>query len=474
GLDDRFRLLTGGARTATARQRTLLASVEWSHDLLDEEERILFRRLAVFTTPFSLEAAEAVAADDELDRLGVFDGLAHLVDKSLVQHLGDGYRLLETLRQYALERADDAGELAELRDRHLAWFRRRASGWRLEREWATDAVLGEVAAEGPDLIAALDWSLGCGQGVALELLQPLAEHLALRDALGELSMVARRVLGALPEGSPGWLEALAPFANCLVVARDLGWQPAARRALDAFGSDVDVVTRGFVEYAFGLSAVFAGRPEGISALRDAVEAGRSSGNRRLELISTVNLAYFLTMFGDVASARPLLAWLDRQAAESTVSFLHDAASAKAAMHRGDFTGARRRLDQALARNALLGLLVQAGEIGFLSRDWSAVRGALAGLKARPTGWALTAPVVALLEGMLLLLSDELEAAARALDGTDQDVAFFAERWSAVLRAEIDFSLGDLAGAAKRVSEIEGHLAGTDLPAYRAGVDLLAA
>ncbi len=148
-LDDRFRLLTGGARTAVARQRTLLASVEWSHDLLDPAERTLFRRLSVFASPFSLEAAEAVASDESLDRLEVFDLLARLVDKSLVSYGGDRYRMLETLRQYALERADDAGELPALRDRHLAWFRRRASGWALEREIATEPVLAEVAARRP-------------------------------------------------------------------------------------------------------------------------------------------------------------------------------------------------------------------------------------------------------------------------------------------------------------------------------------
>ena len=163
GLDDRFRLLTGGARTVLARQRTLLASVEWSHALLDEMERVLFRRLSVFSTPFSLEAAEAVAADDDLDVHSVFELLAKLVEKSLVVYAGDRYRLLETLRQYALDRAGDAGELAELRDRHLVWFTRRAVDWRLDREVATWTVIGEVAAVAPDLIAAADWSAARGE-----------------------------------------------------------------------------------------------------------------------------------------------------------------------------------------------------------------------------------------------------------------------------------------------------------------------
>ena len=80
---------------------------------------------------------------------------------------------------------------------------------------------------------------------------------------------------------------MAPFADCLVVARDVGWLPAARRALDAFGKDVAVATRGFLEYALGLSSTLAGRTEGIAALRGAVEAGCSSGSRKLEMQATV-------------------------------------------------------------------------------------------------------------------------------------------------------------------------------------------
>lgn len=172
GLDDRFRLLTGGARTAVARQRTLLASVEWSHDLLEPAEKAAFGRLAVFAAPFELDAAEFVAADEELDRTEIFDLLARLVDKSLVQHAGDRYWLLETLRQYGLEHGDPR-ELAAARDRHLAWFRRRANGWAAEREVLTQRAADEIAAEKPDLIAALDWSLRPGRAPAIALLQPL-------------------------------------------------------------------------------------------------------------------------------------------------------------------------------------------------------------------------------------------------------------------------------------------------------------
>ena len=108
GLHDRFRLLTGGARTAVRRQQTLRASVDWSHALLTEPERVLFRRLAVFLGGFDLDAAQAVAGGGDVQRYQVLDQLTLLVDKSLVVADNTGgrtrYRLLETVRQYALEK----------------------------------------------------------------------------------------------------------------------------------------------------------------------------------------------------------------------------------------------------------------------------------------------------------------------------------------------------------------------------------
>jgi len=99
--------LTGGSRTAVRRQQTLRASVDWSHALLTETERILFRRLAVFLGGFDLQAAQAVCSDTGIERYQVLDQLTLLVDKSLtVADESSGrtrYRLLETVRQYALE-----------------------------------------------------------------------------------------------------------------------------------------------------------------------------------------------------------------------------------------------------------------------------------------------------------------------------------------------------------------------------------
>jgi predicted ATPase/DNA-binding CsgD family transcriptional regulator len=121
-LHDRFRLLTGGARTAVRRQQTLRASVDWSHALLTEPERVLFRRLAAFMGGFDLNAAQSICGGADVERYQVLDQLALLVDKSLVTADESGsrtrYRLLETVRQYALEKLGESGEADAVRTRH--------------------------------------------------------------------------------------------------------------------------------------------------------------------------------------------------------------------------------------------------------------------------------------------------------------------------------------------------------------------
>ncbi|MDT7791678.1 MAG: hypothetical protein QOD59_1114, partial [Mycobacterium sp.] len=122
GLQDRFRILTGGVRTSVRRQQTLRASVDWSHALLTEIDRVLFRRLAVFQGGFDLDAAQAVVTDEQVQRHQVFDEIALLVDKSLVVAENTSgptrYRLLETVRQYALEKLGESGEADAVRARH--------------------------------------------------------------------------------------------------------------------------------------------------------------------------------------------------------------------------------------------------------------------------------------------------------------------------------------------------------------------
>lgn len=123
-LNDRFRLLTSGSRTALPRQQTLRALIDWSYDLLDQRERAVLRRLAVFAGGWTLDAVEAVAADGDVRESDVLDLLTHLVEKSLVvvEAGGGRYRLLDTVRQYAQERLTESGEEDSARMRHLACY----------------------------------------------------------------------------------------------------------------------------------------------------------------------------------------------------------------------------------------------------------------------------------------------------------------------------------------------------------------
>ena len=125
-LDDRFRVLKGGARTNLPRQQTLRAVVDWSYDLLFEDERLLFTRLSVFSGGCDLAAVEAVCADDQVPRHEILDVLTRLVDKSLVTvdvDLVTGrYSLLQTLWQYAREHLADSGEMDEIQARHARWY----------------------------------------------------------------------------------------------------------------------------------------------------------------------------------------------------------------------------------------------------------------------------------------------------------------------------------------------------------------
>jgi predicted ATPase/DNA-binding CsgD family transcriptional regulator len=167
-LDDSYRLLVGGSRTALPRQQTLQATIEWSHHLLSEKERILFRRLSVFLGSFALEAAEAVCAGNGLEQDEVLDLLSHLVDKSLVtvtQRGGEArYHLLETIRQYGQDKLQEFGEAANLRRNHCDWYVGLS-------ERAESEILGarqgswfeRLEAEHDNLRAALGWSLESGE-----------------------------------------------------------------------------------------------------------------------------------------------------------------------------------------------------------------------------------------------------------------------------------------------------------------------
>jgi predicted ATPase/class 3 adenylate cyclase len=197
-LDDRFSLLTGGRKTALARQRTLEATVDWSYALLDDDERMLLRRLSVFVGGFDLNAVEAVWGSDAVDLLD------RLADKSMVvAHLaGDTirYRLLETIRQYSWVKLVDADEAADARTSHARYYAALLEvltpGLRDERETSAAAALD---AEQDNIRAALEWASATGDG-----------EVALR--LVACAWLSYAVFGRSREGLD-WMERILPMVE---------------------------------------------------------------------------------------------------------------------------------------------------------------------------------------------------------------------------------------------------------------------
>jgi len=271
-LDDRFRLLTGGSRTALRRQQTLRALIDWSHDLLSEEERTLCRRLAVFAGGWSLEAAEAVCSGDGIERDAVLDLLTSLVDKSLVGFEGQGveqrYRFLETVRAYAGEKLFDAGEARSVRERHLAWCLALAEQAEPElfgpasRVWL-DRLEGDYAS----LRVALDWCLETDPDAGVRLGGGLWAFWFIRgDVEGRRWLEA--ILARSPEGSLARGKALLGAGFC---ARDMSTLNQAR-----------------------------------SWTEQCLAIARATGDRRLAGWALHDLGNIVTMERDYASARPIL------------------------------------------------------------------------------------------------------------------------------------------------------------------------
>lgn len=167
-LDHCFSLLTGGSRMALPRHRTLRATIDWSHDLLSEKEKALFRRLSVFAGGFTVEAAEKVCGGEGIEREEVLDLLTRLVDKSLVlvaERDGEArYRLLETVRQYGWEKLSESGEVEAVRWHHARFFLALAEEVEPKINTADRRLwLGRLEVEHDNLRAALRWTANAGE-----------------------------------------------------------------------------------------------------------------------------------------------------------------------------------------------------------------------------------------------------------------------------------------------------------------------
>ena len=202
-LDQRFKLLTRGSRAALERHQTLRNTIDWSYDLLSETEREALNRLSVFAGGADLAAAEAVVSGGSLDEFDVADVLSQLVDKSLVgvdeDDAGVRYRLLESIRQYAQERLEAAGDAAAVRRRHADYFVAVAEGFgpRLRSRDQTVSA-NEAARDIDNFRAALDWAIETNApDHAMCLVNPLAVNgVAIGYAVTDWADAATRIPGA--------------------------------------------------------------------------------------------------------------------------------------------------------------------------------------------------------------------------------------------------------------------------------------
>ncbi len=209
-LNDWFRLLTGGSRTAGSRQQTLLSTMEWSHGLLSGHEQILFRRLSVFAGGFTLEATETVCTGDGVELHQMLDLLTQLADKSLVQVEGDSsavrYRLLETVRQYGQRKLEEAGEVANTRTRHRNFFLALAEHAEPELRGQKQPLwLHRLEQEHDNLRAAIEWSLENEQvEPGLRLVGALWRFWSVRGYNREGRAWSEQVLRRSGEASPAF------------------------------------------------------------------------------------------------------------------------------------------------------------------------------------------------------------------------------------------------------------------------------
>ena len=282
-LGDRFRLLTGGSRTAVERQRTLKAMMDWSYDLLGPDEQALLRRLAVFYDGFTLEAAEEVCSGETLPSFEVLDLLGRLVEASIVTfdaEVRPRYRLLETVRQYALDKLVEADEADEARERHAEYFRTAAAEVD-DRLHSADSDYMDVATEDlGNYRAAMTWAIEAGRGeVALQIGADLRTYFWNRVMYRESVKWLTGALGLVDDDSPSAARGLA-FA--LTDASNLGddavvdsLRPRAQRLLAVS----DGVQRGLLSNALASDMLADDVRHADQLFRGAHVALREAGSR---------------------------------------------------------------------------------------------------------------------------------------------------------------------------------------------------
>jgi non-specific serine/threonine protein kinase len=388
-LDDRFRLLTGGARTALPRQQTLRALIDWSYDLLSENERLLLRRLSVFAGGWTLEAAEQVCSAAGIEVYDVLDLLSQLVNKSLVivieqsQSSDTRYRMLETIRQYAREKLLEAGDIEIIRQHHLAYFVKLAEQaepelyrsdqvrWlnrlddeldnlRMALEWT---FAGDV--ESGLRIAVIPWRFWQARGYLVEIGEWLAQALERYGSVNSLHVQALAIYSLYFFRRGNFPEAVRLAAQSLQMARSL-----SNQQLEAFSLSF-----------LGVFTILQGSSEaGTTLLEQSVAIYRALG----EKIGLANALEWLsiskgTMQGAIDYSRESLQ-LYRELGNLTGITNSLTNLARLTLWMGDFSSPAAWLEEALSISRQLGdqasedeILATFGILAYWQADYGRAR-----------------------------------------------------------------------------------------------------
>jgi predicted ATPase/class 3 adenylate cyclase len=357
-LESALPLLTGGARDAPERQRTLRATIEWSYDLLDDAGRELFARLSVFAGTYPIEAAEEVCGAD-------LDGLGALVDASLLKPIGDDRLLmLETIREYAVEKLEASGEAGALRERHARFFAALAEDAYARRFDFEIESSARLDADHDDLRAALDWletndrdralavagALGwywLSRGLLAEGCGRLAAALEWPKTTGLIRARALTASGALVARHGDVAAGRAQVEEAIALWRELGDRDELASALDVFGW--------LLIYDAGSDAA------ALEAFEQCLELRRELGDSAGEIRALVGVAQVLVALGESeraeAMSRELLEMAagDPRTEHYAFHFLADCA-----LIRGNTEEAESRYRESLRAALPLGDVIETG------------------------------------------------------------------------------------------------------------------
>jgi predicted ATPase/DNA-binding SARP family transcriptional activator len=324
-LDDAFHLLTGGSRTALPRQQTLIATIDWSYNLLTDHERVLLRRLAVFAGGWTLEAAEAIGAGDDLERYEILDLLTQLVNKSLVvveqtqleeaRFCEARYHLLDTIRQYAREKfareeraAND--DNAAVRQRHVLFFLQLAERAEPELQRSDQAAwFNRLDVEYDNLRAALDWACLTNDEAGLQLGRALRQYWGVRY-WSEGRQWLTRIL-ALPVAQPRTTARASVLNGAAYLAHMQGDAASAERLYEestALWREAGDISEGLMHAlrVYGNSIHYThDKARGRALIEESLALARAAGNQAEMAWSLFDLGQITRAEGQPAAARTL-------------------------------------------------------------------------------------------------------------------------------------------------------------------------